>query len=1575
MLFLLLLVALCQGDGIVRYQTSETQEYLYHASVITTVFPERAFVALPCPTNGQAVAYTCSQCEEESLTVSIPTSLPLNFTVSNYNTCHAVVLQLAPQVDRGTVVTLKAGKYSLALVNNADDINMRMPFVHCCEELRTLAGPSWDGTITVTAVFASPTSSFSLLMPRDTTKLPIDTFFPVVPVTVTCNGKVLSSVLPSGNPTNVPSTEDPMLSFWIEQIRVVYPWLDLPYVPDSISTIIWETRFPQGGPTSVGAVNFGIGSILDSGRQDISDKCVVEYTGIVNNAGNPFPSQQYRPDTSACQYSSFNDLKTAFSGVIDTLLGKNDEISIQETEISVELIQLGANIAGSYGWQNCLSEALSYLDDNLYEKRGDGIQCTDPEGSLAWKQNPCCNLALGNTLCCTKTPYFQNQTQYFAEDEVALLENIGQCTYPKCLIQALSVLAETASSGALDYCQRPRETALGQSKFIENPWNYCSAVTTPATCTIKAQCQYISPLSECDEGGQVQKSETCTVPCSDKDPCFIGDCKQTVFGMICVNIPTDPNITRPKFFECLQESIDPHFKLVIIDQITNLPTYDDSLLFNTNFEMAITVDTCVGPDGSLWPEGGTSMNDGDFTREECESLLPFCPTSGCSLQIDYLDLCASVCSSQVPLGGGVCYWDYTTFLNAPMNRPDLCQLRTQDTLNPYHLVDADGCKRFGGTYIGPDRFGHRPFLPCLKYGAGPYGSTLTPSECYTSECIPNLVGDGIVCHGYCHDPNANLATCQGTVFSPVSKLNRNRNWHTWLDYNDNTTMRSGCLLEGPGLGSFECANVSHTWFPGYDWLPAYLNSKEECEKGICKWLAGVKGFDRDTPPDECELYSCSNCNYKGATDPHCFSQAACENTPACNYVPGCLMNGDLIAALNLNVPLAWTPKGSINPNLRDSCFIAQLQSLAYSYDDSTLFDEASCNNWASVCNDGTIPDAPLYNSINLPPGYKEWNSTECNKCGGTYDPYYKWETGKWQLERFHRNLKWKDTYPVLLTPHWGPTLSKASWDNLLLKARAQVLGQISVNELLCKFGTEIAVLERVSCACNEGTEQCVDDLTSLSGLSLGFQNFCEGIPVEVIVPDFITFEVSKDFNITEPLEENCMATHGGLVPLQQFTFYEDKLVTSLAIYSETKLKQQSHYYIYNNQDPPVVVGQLLESGRSISFEKNVTFSGLDICIPIAPFNISQWNLRHDPYVLDIVASSSPFKSFTRFYLNLPLNGTTSACFPLLSENLTYFVSAFVEDADNVVMENTWTQEEKALIVFIAVMYMLLLFWCSGSLILRLIAACLDHKATFGYPEVGLILVVTQCTVRVIYFVGVSYGVFEYHTLSILFSDLPQLLFHGAVILTGVMWNNVADEVANVRNKDTKIIVSYICMVSLFLFYIGLSIAYGVLSNDTKYITCATTDEERDAITPAIAVSLTYKAIFAFYSVSITVVFTVQAVQILAILHDHNEVSRMKATLAKFWSASFFSIIGLLIQAAISIYSAVGDMKNTTKLALIIASELVPTAALCFLYQYKSPFTLMSRLASTVASGTTSSVKSGGGKHGSGTTGNKPSQNI
>eukprot|EP01126_Amoeba_proteus_P035039 TRINITY_DN3522_c0_g2_i13.p1 TRINITY_DN3522_c0_g2~~TRINITY_DN3522_c0_g2_i13.p1 ORF type:complete len:375 (+),score=34.53 TRINITY_DN3522_c0_g2_i13:1374-2498(+) len=333
------------------------------------------------------------------------------------------------------------------------------------------------------------------------------------------------------------------------------------------------------------------------------------------------------------------------------------------------------------------------------------------------------------------------------------------------------------------------------------------------------------------------------------------------------------------------------------------------------------------------------------------------------------------------------------------------------------------------------------------------------------------------------------------------------------------------------------------------------------------------------------------------------------------------------------------------------------------------------------------------------------------------------------------------------------------------------------------------------------------------------------------------------------------------------------------------------------------------------------------------FNVDllDWQLRFDPYWIDIVSTNYPFEKFTPLGLEFPLNAT-SICFPVTGQNLSYFVVGLVKEYKSLQVQYTWTQEEMGLIIFITVSYFILFCWSTASLILRLINITIT---TVFYPEVGLVFLVSQCVLRLIYFIGVPFATFEYETLSILFSDLPQLLFHEAVIITGIMWNDIVLQVNGKQvTRDRKIFISYFFMGLLFLCFVVVSIAYASLIHQHRIFTCSSTDAERNAIAPSTLASIAYKSIFALYSVIIVIIFAIQSLEILKML---NSLQEQKRHFHKFFTASFFSIVGLLLQASIALYCTVGEMKNTTKLALIIVSEVFPTFFLIFVFHSENAF--------------------------------------
>jgi len=401
------------------------------------------------------------------------------------------------------------------------------------------------------------------------------------------------------------------------------------------------------------------------------------------------------------------------------------------------------------------------------------------------------------------------------------------------------------------------------------------------------------------------------------------------------------------------------------------------------------------------------------------------------------------------------------------------------------------------------------------------------------------------------------------------------------------------------------------------------------------------------------------------------------------------------------------------------------------------------------------------------------------------------------------------------------------------------------------------------------------------------------------------------------------------------------------------------------------MGQILSNGTSLSFFYNYTLSGLYACFNLTQVEKDNWTLRYNYTTWDLVRSYYPFIEFEKVGLNLSLD-TTRVCIEVVGEeNVTYFKAGFVDNWENVTIEHTWPYEELGLMIFIAIMYFLMLLWVTYSLIFRILH---DHwffpgKVLTHYTKAALMMLCLQCTLRVIYFVGLPFGVWEFDNLSILFSDLPQLLFHATVVLTGVMWEDIVNQVQHTRYLTATL--SYIFIISLFTFFVALMIAYGSLSSQAlSEFSCGTTEEEKTVISPAEGVGYAYRAIFALYSVFIASSFATQAVRIVALFdeiyknHTKEEpsgkvksatgeyisqqsvASNMKQLRIVFGITSILSICGLLIQAAIAIYSAISTMENTTKLALIITCELLPTYGLAYLFRYGSPWTAFKLFSSS-----------------------------
>eukprot|EP01127_Copromyxa_protea_P008621 TRINITY_DN1982_c0_g1_i5.p1 TRINITY_DN1982_c0_g1~~TRINITY_DN1982_c0_g1_i5.p1 ORF type:complete len:1544 (-),score=250.30 TRINITY_DN1982_c0_g1_i5:66-4571(-) len=1460
--------------------------------------------------------------------------------IQNKNTCHALAFS-------GTVgigdprVTFKAGNYETMIFHekSADSaMNNDFSLAICCTDLSAYAGNDWDGSFSLEFEFSSGII-VTFLVGEDTSALPLSTFYTIVPVAMYCDG-VQVNCSNSDCFLNVLVSDDPLTAFLSAfQIR------DLPqdfeilvFAPPQlkeISTLVWVTRFPDKN-IQVAAANFGVGQhILDS-QGDLKSTCRIAYDWLADEDGmvdtTEIIHEKFEPE---CTYQSFKANSEYFDSMVSVLEGKISSVMNLDFTHTFDFLEIISIIPYSRAWQACLRDARSLLTSEDETILIQDELCLFGEGTEEWDLDPCCNVVLRNSQCCITIEYSFQNTIYTVG-----LENIDHCAHPDCIRGALQVVADQTYEHSRS-CSDPSKEARMDPKLTVNPWDGCMARTiNPVFCAIDAVCTAtVGKDSRCNTFGVA----FCTVPCEPQVGCFLGVCSNDpTFGWICQDNSSNDDEKFNAFSECLLTSIDQYVAEGIKERILQASTSHSKFTFERNFKDFLETEHCLDHRGQPWPIG-----DHEWTKDECLNLKGTCPIWYCNMDLD--PGCEELCLGPGPFQDGVCYEDVSSINVAlPISRPNMCEVRVKDTGGS--LFSQTLCNDLGGTFLPFTATPIRQFGSCLKYFDP--SAKATETDCYVDSCIPNMKNDGVACYSYCKDESiTNEALCTGSTSSGYT-----RKWYTWTDFATHTSSLSACVLEGEGKNYQTCLDEIATWIPGFDFLPEIWNSKDECDAGWCyerSAYGAIYGLDKD----HCDMSFCTTC--KTGYDAWCWDKDLCESKMTCLGIEGCLLDEKKWNAIThrADEQVVWTPKGYIAPlTTRADCDTSLDHVIGWL---EAITDEAECANFAHLCNGGTVADART--STHLPEGYTFREDADCIKCGGEPEPFFAWGTGNFEVWRQYRySAKWRQVNQTIRKPVWQKRLNPQKWADLLELGAYSRYNVILVNEILCSSGAIKEALGQISCSCasGNGNDTCAGALSTLSGQSTGYFGVCKNSPSSQIISSLVIVNATEEFSV-EDQASNCVAFEVLVVPFEQFEYNSKRHLTNLAIYSETSIKKSKSIYVYNNNG--VVVGQIMGDGLRLDSDLNGNITGLQACGYFVPESAT-WSLKSANHSWGIVAAELSHKTFHMVELD------SNWCLPLVHKNYTYFSARFVENHKDLIIADTWSSPELGLMIFIAVMYTLLTFWLCYSLLGRLIQMARDSSG-FVIP-LGLALILFQSIVRSIYFIGAPTGVFDYEYLAILFSDLPQVLFHGAVVTTGVLWYHIVSQ-AREKEKNTYFnTISYLYVASLLMFFIGLNVAVGALSGDEgEPFTCAHSEEERQSLSSVEIILFTYKAIFALYTILIAITFAVQSYRIVKLLSlsasstegTTNTIQKKRDTMGRlateFGITSTLSVIGLLVQAAVCIYTAVDDLSNTEKMAIIITCELLPTYGLAYLFRFVSPWAAARKWINTSTSKSKSKSKS------------------
>eukprot|EP01127_Copromyxa_protea_P002523 TRINITY_DN1240_c0_g2_i1.p1 TRINITY_DN1240_c0_g2~~TRINITY_DN1240_c0_g2_i1.p1 ORF type:complete len:679 (+),score=107.06 TRINITY_DN1240_c0_g2_i1:198-2234(+) len=646
-----------------------------------------------------------------------------------------------------------------------------------------------------------------------------------------------------------------------------------------------------------------------------------------------------------------------------------------------------------------------------------------------------------------------------------------------------------------------------------------------------------------------------------------------------------------------------------------------------------------------------------------------------------------------------------------------------------------------------------------------------------------------------------------------------------------------------------------------------------------------------------------------------------------------------------DVPCNWNIEHCIVQYDKKSCVTNPYYNQWWGHDEFPT--EESCINHSQICNAGNVPDGSHKNVASLPEGYNYRSKEECEACGGHMENSWDWGPSKWIANNVVIGPTWVTS--AFERTYWQPNYSPKKFAELLERARVKRFSSILSAELYCLYGIESALLTSIGCACDDdqqNSEKC--NIGRYTSSPVSVISFCQDIEV-IHKTVFNAYFSTKKFEIEDEGRLPCITTTIEVVPGDQFDIQTKDLTSSLALVTETQRKKLSDLYVYNQNG--VVVGQIVGDGTKLNFKENIHFSGVEMCIQLPDVEQVDWRLRAPIHTWDIARTGDD-------YVFLPLGKyinitETEICVSVdsLSEG-AYFPIGLQEDWQNITHHASIPVEEKGLMIFCVVCFIVLLMWVTTSLILRIIHGGFSK---FPRPELGLVSLIILSALGAAYQIGALTGAYQGGNLNSLFTDLPQLCLLTCVVVTSSMWRKIVIRGSMSRKRETQVdkIAPFVFLASLYLLFIALMIA-SAATDDPQVFTCTSTEDERNALSVSEQISTSYKAIFAFYTFVIALSYVHSGAAVIHLLSDSD---LHKDILLKCIIATVIATLALFITVAVSLYSVIYTLPNTTKLAFTITILILPGYALAYLFTYRSAFSKFREMITTAQSGTKGSKSS------------------
>jgi len=209
------------------------------------------------------------------------------------------------------------------------------------------------------------------------------------------------------------------------------------------------------------------------------------------------------------------------------------------------------------------------------------------------------------------------------------------------------------------------------------------------------------------------------------------------------------------------------------------------------------------------------------------------------------------------------------------------------------------------------------------------------------------------------------------------------------------------------------------------------------------------------------------------------------------------------------------------------------------------------------------------------------NRRQCDKCGGEQVPVLEWQQGKWR-EAVKRGLQWKKRDYVEKV-EWSDTLA---FDRIYSDLKIAISSKFAVsllNEIECRFGKVMELLEAIACDCSvdedygaEG-DACFDNFNS--EVPSGSVIICTGQETVLRVPpDIIHFPPNAV--VQHGFGDGCANVSVSLISALQFQTPQERSLSSYLIGAQQPEDEFSFVNQYRAE-----IGQVFGDGVKITSAK------------------------------------------------------------------------------------------------------------------------------------------------------------------------------------------------------------------------------------------------------------------------------------------------------------------------------------------------------------------------------------------------------